>query len=314
MGFQAVLDEPKSRDRTILLSVLGTCLADEAAARPETIRAALRVLVRSGSLLENAVFTPALAKGRYGADLREEARRAFFAQDPDLENSGTALIETVWWQTSETMDAEGYTHVAKRLLELLNSFDSRSRCEGALGFVQLCFALSPVTHKPLREGFPEALRHAGVALMPMLFSAELQEQYAASFALIWLGACRVWQPPEDPDMLGRLFTLWRSRTNHLDLYAARALASQPVASREDGRRCASVPVAELEEVFYMLETDGPVNPNEKVAILTVSWYLHALDDAQVAQRARALLKDFATTDPVTQTLYELLKHLGEEEL
>jgi hypothetical protein len=53
---------------------LGGCLADEAAARPETIRAAIRELVRFGESLEEAAFTPVLARGRYGPDFREEAR------------------------------------------------------------------------------------------------------------------------------------------------------------------------------------------------------------------------------------------------
>src|SRR5262249_19204114 len=83
-----LLPSGQQHSESPLLLALGNCLADEAAARPETIRTAVRELVRLGNALEHTYFTSLLARGRYGADLREEARKAFFSPSPELVNSG----------------------------------------------------------------------------------------------------------------------------------------------------------------------------------------------------------------------------------
>jgi hypothetical protein len=289
---------------------LGNCLADEAAARPETIRAAIRELVRLGKSLEFSPFMSVLARGRYGPDLREEARKAFLVGTPDSE---LALPWAVWWQEAQTEDFTGFTRAAAWLIEQLGGSDKLSRCEGAFCCIILCYKLQDDSRQKDRTALAESLHAGGEALLPLLFSTEVSEQYVAAWALVWLGACRVWAPPAEPDMLGRLFMLSRtSPHDEIRRFSHWALASQPLEQHKDRRRCVSVPQAELEEALQGYGKSE--NPNEMLATLIVAWYLHALDDAQLAQLARELLDDLPKIDGHTggRTLRDLLEQLGEE--
>ncbi len=309
-GFSIIDSRELSLDHeNTLFSILGACLADEAAARPETIRAALRELVRFGRLMERADFISSLATGRYGADLRKEAGKAFLAPNADFENAGEALLQAVWSQTNEAQNTDGRAAKATRLMELLKSPEALPRCEGALGCVQLFFELSHTSQSGL-VSLTETLWQLATEIVQMLFSGELAMQDAACSALVWLGACRVWPPPFNPDVLGRLFLLWRNSTSqHIRYIAGWALASQPLALREDRQRCASIPRVELEKMLQIFNSLDA--PDEKAAALIVAWYLHALDDAQLAQHARALIKQ-ADNRTTGRTLDELLEHLGEK--
>jgi NACHT domain/Restriction endonuclease len=299
-------------DKHPLLLALGNCLADEAAARPETIRAAVRELVRLGDALPRVLFISLLARGRYGSDLREEARKAFLAPWPGYvnTNAGQALSQAIWWQTIESDDMAGYTSAADGFVELLNRLDAQARCEGALGCLELCFVLSNDAYHAEREACAESLRRTGTALLPMLFSDSAPEQYASAWLLVWLGPCRVLTPPAEPDLLGRLFTLWRRSPDADIRYMAEwALANQPLASRDDGRWCASISHGELEDLLqgYAQLDDW----RGKSAALISAWYLRALSDAEIVQRTHEILKKIVPDNTSGRTLRELLENLGE---
>jgi len=57
---------------------LGRCLADEAAAKPETVRRALRSLVSVWVPHRNESVFQSIAQGRYGKELFDEAGESFF--------------------------------------------------------------------------------------------------------------------------------------------------------------------------------------------------------------------------------------------
>src|SRR4029079_17377112 len=117
---------------------------------------------------------------------------------------------------------------------LLQSSSRLDRCEGARGIEKLCFRLSDDSYRAELAACAEFLGRANFYLLQMLFSAAPLEQCAASWALVWIGACRLWMPPAEPDMLGRLFTLWRHSSNEdVRRMAKWALASQPLAPRAD---------------------------------------------------------------------------------
>lgn len=104
---------------------LGNCLADEAAARPEAVRDALRELVRLGSLLVTAPFTPVLARSKYGGELLQEARKAFFRETAHDSRNGIfhatdALSLAVFYQEVETENYAGLVSALVRFEEWLN--------------------------------------------------------------------------------------------------------------------------------------------------------------------------------------------------
>jgi hypothetical protein len=122
----------------------------------------------------------------------------------------------------------------------------------------------------------------------------------------------------DPDILGRLFMLWRhSPDENSRLVASFALAYQPLAPRDDVRRFASIPKTELLsqiQDYEQMEVNSPdfVKRFGKSAALIVAWYLRApWSDAELVDRARALLKE-SGPHVAAPTLHTLLEHLSEK--
>ncbi len=301
------------------LLALGNCLADEAAARPETIRSAVHELVRLGSVLEDTPFISILSRSRYGGELREEARRALLEGTVELADSASALAVVVWWQTIEAEDSSGYLKAATKFLMLLREKAIVSRCEGALGSMLLAYRLSQSSNQIDRDVCAESICRIGETLLPMLFSDDLSEQYAASWALAWIGSLRVGIPQAQPDMLGRLFTLWKYGSNiELRRVAVWALAAQPLASRDDGPRFASV--SRKEGIRVVRGYTVCANATEKAASLVTIWYLRLLNDTELAEYSRALLKDLLPNKagvaedlgyPGVSAVRELLDYLSE---
>jgi hypothetical protein len=296
-------------DKDPVLLALGNCLADEAAARPETIRSAIRQLVHFGTSIVDAPFIQVLCRGKYGPELRDEARRAFLSGVPDFE-SADALLSAVWWQTLETNDIIGLEHAAKQFFQMLYAPETLTRCEGALGLGRLFNDIWRDVH--LFTECVELSRRSGPILVNMLAVDTPEEEHIpALYALRGLGACRFWTPPADLDIIGLLYRLWRSqRDPNMAPFVASALSAQPLVPREDGRQWISISRVEIKRVIEVY--DGLNDMNEKPAALIVAWYVHALDDAEIARRAHALVKLAASTTS-GQTLRELLEHLGLEE-
>ena len=288
--------------------VLGSCLADEAAARPETIRSALRELVRLGRWLSRSPFVRALARGRYGTELLAEAEKALLSEQVHLADCARALMSVLWWHTWENEDATGYSQAADRFLGLVRGQEKLARCEGALGLEELCFRLSLKWRESYLAACVNHLRASGPALMPMIFSEDTAEQYCGCWALIWLGGLRLWTPPVEPDLLGRLFRLWNnSHREDVRYEAAYALASQQLLPREGTNWCASIPPLEIEGVLGRYGKTGVWM--DMPATLIVAWYSRMLGDRQMASRARDLLPK---ADPYTigRTLGELSAQIG----
>jgi len=289
---------------------LFNCLADEAAARPETIRAAVYELVRLGGGGQTWRSTPVtlLARGRYGADVREEARKAFVAEEPHLSGIRWALLQTVWWQTVETEDISGYTRAAEQFVEMMESTEELMRCEGALGCVALIFELRDDV---VRTACTASLSRAKPALVRMLFSEEATTQYAASWPIYLMGVNRLWEVPTMPDILGRLFAIWQhSPYTEVRRLAARALANQPLV-RDDIQPCASIPHPELESL--LVDYEKLTNIEHKIAILLVAWYLRALSVDELVKRAAPILKHGNKEERGEhRSLRELMDCLGEK--
>jgi hypothetical protein len=291
-----------------IASVLIDCLADEAAARPETIRAALRKLVLTGPLRQ----VRALIRGRYGADLRTEAERAFFTMKRGgLDDSVMETLATITYEAATSEDPTKPAGTVAQFLEMLKSTEALSRCEGALGLMHLCFQLKDPDKSAARQECADVLRRAAAAMIPMLLSADPREQYASSWALAWLGECRVWAPPADPDILDRLWTLWQSSpVEEVRKQAVSALGCQTIDMRHRGDRLASVRPADFEQILKRY--DQMIDMTEKPASLIVAWYRNLLPAAEIAKRAETLLHSSLKTLPSSQNFRDLLDHLKQQ--
>ncbi len=289
-----------------LVLVLGNCLADEVAARPETIRAAMQEMVRVGHVFDVAPFTATLARGRYGTILREEARKAWLSPTRNLNALTWALRHAVWWQTIEAENREEYKDAANRFLEFLSSQELIARCEGALGFVQLYVHLER-NREPLEE-YTEIFQRLGAAVIPLLFSDSPAEICAADWALFYLGTSNVWDPPAEPDILGRMFTILRSKDEMSSSGIAQTILAQRLMSRDSGRYCSTIKSEEFESLIQgYSEIEGLfIQP----AALVIAYYLRTpWSDAELAERVRELLKQGGNDE---RTMRDLLERLGEK--
>jgi NACHT domain-containing protein/restriction endonuclease len=295
------LDSRKRQYGNPVLMVLGNCLADEVAARPEAIREALRAVVRLGSNLESTSFIEAFMASRYADDFLEEARRAF-SGTTDVGNAMMALA--VGLKLEFKFATSNACATAACAIDLLKSSERLTRCEGALKMMYLCHS-SLYSGAPAETALVKLLCEAGTALLLLLFADNLSEEGAAAWAFAWLGECGVFVPPGEPDMLGRLFAIWqRSPDTEVRRFAVWALGTQRLTPREGGQRGSSIPPLELQSLIQRFDDLGII---EQRAVLVVSWYRFALTDADLITRARKLMSD--KNDPV---LHELLVQLGEE--
>ncbi|MCU1300227.1 MAG: hypothetical protein JWQ87_511 [Candidatus Sulfotelmatobacter sp.] len=282
---------------------LGNCLADEAAARPETIRAALRALVKRGLGSNGAPFLPMLAHGRYRDELRDEAERAFLSGEESTALS-RSLKEVVWWQVVDNEDSLDLSHLAAFFIEMLRSPEHLIRCKGGLG----CVRLLDREHR-LALVNSDIIPKIGDACLPLLFSQDHKENYVAGWALYQLGHHQAWSPPGTPDVLGRMFALWQHSESTLVRGAlASTLAAQKIVSRDDVRRLASVNATDVEAVIKRF--DELSKHGEQVTALVVAWYSRAFTDQELIKRAQELYKKNSHVHG--KTLENLLKYLGAE--
>jgi hypothetical protein len=307
---EEIKDEWEAKGNPMFLALLN-CLVDEAAARPETIRSALREVVRVWQSAENSRFGRPLARGRYGTDLRDEARKAFLGPRTYLGHAAWALMHTVWWQTAETENVAGFERVATQFLKLLKSSETTARCEGALGFERLSYVLCKKTRSDYLQACARAMCEAGPALTLMLFSEQKAEQYAAAWALVWLGACQIPTPQTEADVLGRLFKLWRHGPQHeIRSIAGWALGSQPLLPRATRDWSAAFPRSELKTLFQGY--DSLKERTGKPVAIIVAWYVREpWSDLEIAERASTLLNARPKNDPISQTLREILKQIDK---
>jgi hypothetical protein len=220
LGWPNVTDNP-------ICTALGSCLADEVQATPETLRQAVQVLVSYGVHLGHQQFTPYLVRGKYGTMVREEAVKAFMAEAPDLAGPGSVLAASVYYPLVVD-DSLDFQPARAELTRLLSSGDRCQRCQGALGTMRVAFELT----RGRRTGpTPNWLTECADSLLPLLFSESPQEQFAAGWALAWVARLNVWLPTQD--VLVRLFGLWQGSTVLLvQRMAAWAFKELPLLPRD----------------------------------------------------------------------------------
>jgi hypothetical protein len=162
---------------------------------------------------------------------------------------------------------------------------------------------------PLHAKLTRRLSQLGDALLPMLFSDPLIDHYSAAWAFVWLGRCGVWQVPAQPNVLERLWILWRSSPEAaVRRMGAWALSTLPLQQRDPEKWLASVQIADARAVVQEEWDRQELDLETATAALVAAWYLHALPDEELAERALKIIKE--SRQPI-ETLNTLLKFLGK---
>jgi hypothetical protein len=293
-----------SHQSTPELIALVNCLTDEAAARPETIRAAMRAIARRGTYVQRDTIE-ILCRGRYGAELRAEASKIFLTDREYHGAAGDLLVGAVIWQTLESEDNASYKHAANRFAEMLNSSEELIRCEGALGIGWL-FHERQYGFLASLKLCSESLPHIGQMLLAMI-DGTAAECCSALYAIEGLVTSGVWTPPAESDIHGRLYRLWQGSTDRSILnLTVRAFIAQPLVPHAPGSPHPSFPQAEIKQ----LAQDSVVqfSSNEGLFRLIIVWYAQVLDDLELASRAQAFAEKYSGHR--SPSLNKFLKHLG----
>jgi hypothetical protein len=309
-----------------LLHRLGSCLADEAAARPETMRAALHEVIQLGEHFGRNSFAVSLAQGKYGQDLRDEAGKVFLTEPINCAAAAQVLTTVAELQIGGSRDVTSQIDVAEQLVEFLTSPSQIRRCEGALLIAELAEKLYARGYRwSLRKTYRvprkhvEILRSAIPGLYRMVLRGTNAERVVGILALMRLGLCLIWIPPINSDFLKRFLMTWRRRSYRIrEEDVLFALVNLPLTSLHDSRRLCATPNFVVESVLDGYDQiaayyERLMGYYVMAALLTVAWYLRAIDDYMIAFLARRLLQHYYEEGFTTEFLIcRILKDLGQE--
>lgn len=261
-----VASSDRKESNATVAYALASCLADEAAVQPETVRAALRVLAAVGSRSLKPGYSgvvPALARSRYGTMFLEEVEVAFFGTD-DF-GFASRLMKQVLQSQSESHDDEaGRDGLIQRYCLMMNSSDNRERFRGAFGLLNLT-ASEERPNVPVEDELNQVF-------IDWLYSNDTRQNYVAGW-WFYNRSFEEWSPPSQPDVLGRMWELCRrSESEVVRLHLAEALGAQSLQSRDEGR-CATVSLDDI-DAAWKEDLDG----RTRGACLIVSWYRRYCDD------------------------------------
>jgi hypothetical protein len=214
-----VLDDPASLPHAALTQ----CLADEVQLAPSLARLACDWSARKLRYGRTAIGEQILS-GRYGPMFRETTERGFMSPR-SVEGYAAAFTTIVDYDAAlEPAPPRG---VRARISMRLASSEPLECAYGAVELMMIAF------ERPGRRT-PATLDALGDDVVPLLFDERPTLQFSACWALAWLGAHGFWHPARRPDVLDRLFGLWRNtaRGRSLRDWAAWALSELPLLSRE----------------------------------------------------------------------------------
>jgi hypothetical protein len=275
-----------------VLDVLANCLADEASARPDTIRAANAALIDSSFNLQGDPWTPVLMRGKYGADFRAQAGQMFMSSTESWGEASEALGLAVLWQTLNSEDREGVARTISELLLMLKSSVALTRCEGASGLEQLC-----ETGLLERERAEEAETQGAWHSLLMMLDGTPPERLSSLWALKGLVGAEPLGSRRVIEYIAKLLRLWRDSTIEIfRRFAASNIAQAPLADRDQWPSNVSFNVEE----FDRLRTDS-----EPAAII-LAWYTHLFADGEIAERIREAAGHAIHDLRTVERLYEMV--------
>lgn len=216
-------DKPLSSEQRLPAVALSNCLADEVKLTPATLAQAARTVIRSYYPAEFYFDIDYASRGKFRTVFYEQASVLYF-KSANLRDAGYVLGKIVYAKATSDQAVPSLRSALPYFLVLLGG-GSEQRCEAALGIVVAC----PIT-RPQEPQFISALCTCAQALIPMLFSEEPTEQFAAAWAFSFVGLHRAWTPP--PRLIERLFTLWQGDgQSRVRAEACLAFAMTPLLDR-----------------------------------------------------------------------------------
>ncbi len=285
--------------------VLGSCLADEAAARPETIRRASRVLIENGFIGHRQGFDPLLCRGKYGGTLRAEVRDLLL-QATAIDRDVAAALRAIAWSEFPSEHLQDRPAFIEKCRRGLLSSDRFTRYEAAAGCV--CIIESFGSRETRNEAIVDGIAQA---ILPLLYSQDSLDNYYAGWSLYLLGHNDLWTPPTEPNVLERMFVLWQESTDPVIRGGfAESIANQSLVARAPEAR----PQQITREQIGSLLKKYKKRPGhfDRLALLLIAWYWSLVDTRRLASYVRAWErgKDLGFSTASTQTFEVICTELG----
>jgi energy-coupling factor transporter ATP-binding protein EcfA2 len=266
-----------------------SCLTDDVAARPSTIRAALQALVERGEISLNVPRSLELSRSRYAAELADVAGAAFLSRDLDFTGPGEALAVVLVTQKNY----KGYADLTLDMLAMLKSSDRTMRCGAAIVLGKYSWHL-PVADVPLAAALDDAIS----AIASMIESRSSPEVYAAIEAA---GALGRRDHATMASLTAALFRIWIQQQPLSDA-AGRALIRPAIHKREPGW-AEAFPADVVQSLLH--DFDGLPDEAQAVA-LVAAWYSRIEADDALKDRCRRV-PEASAAGRVAQDLLDWLE-------
>jgi len=127
----------------------------------------------------------------------------------------------------------------------------------------------------------------------------IRENNTVQVGVVCYRAKELWYPPSAPDVLGRIFELWRhGKSKPVRRGLSSTLSAQPLASRDEAGRfhgADPVEIRSLVDDFEKLESDSA-----RIATLMSAWYTRAVSDDKIIELLKVGIerRSFVFTKPV----------------
>ena len=262
-------------------AVLGACLADEAPARPETIQAAVRALTMARKFGEGQYFERSLCLGKYGPIVRSEVR-SLLRESEGCEHRVLWALKSVAWRQSGYSRESDFEPLLKHSISSLQSNDPVARCESAACCASLAEKLEPEQPEASRLG-EEIAR----ALIPLLHSTDPRENFYAGWGFYHLGRNETWSISAYPDVLRRMYVLWRTSPDaSLKAAIGQTIAFQDFTGRSSQPQDGFITADAMRKLHRRGKNEK--SENRPYIALYVAWYWSVLENDELGKLAVAL--------------------------
>ena len=149
-------------------------------------------------------------------------------------------------------------------------------------------------------------------VISMLFSNNLKEEHVAAWLLgTFAGQLNIGEIMAKPDLLGRLFVIWRRATDgDLKSLMPWAIVKHPLTHRDNSQHFNSLTLEEVNEVFDDYDNLQQGHDYcEKTAAIVVAWYRRAIEDAPLARMIEDLIGNSPETDRILSETDRILVEL-----
>ncbi len=218
--------------------LLSQAILDEIQISPDLLAESLEWIARRSSGYGENILS--LYRGRYGKELLKIVQDAY-SSNTDLFDLGTALyvitLEQINWKGIEDLSPQLF----EKITALLDDENKIQKAAGALATTRIAFGIYSYSPGQFRSTLDQSIESIGKKqlnplgdkLIPILYLDEPYLHFAACWAFAWLGTIGAWIPDHKPDVISRLFEIWReSKLPDIQHVASWAISSLPLINRE----------------------------------------------------------------------------------